>query len=92
MLVRSEDREVLRKVNAITVETCIDQSGWWLEDEEGNVLSEHKTREEALARLDDVQEWANAPAGEWDIETDEWTPKPKVYEFAREIGFWKRGA
>lgn len=92
MLVRSENREVLRKVTDITVEACTDESGFWLADELTNALSEHKTREEALARLDDVQEWTNALIGEWDIETDEWTPKPKVYEFAREIGFWKRGA
>ena len=92
MLVRSEDKEVLRKVNDITIDTCIDQSGFWLADELTNTLSEHKTREEALARLDDVVEWANA--SEIELEDKGWdvSVKPNVYEFAREIGFWKRGA
>ncbi len=97
MFVRSEDGtriDSLDREGGLDIYQGYPKADTWEITGRGQ-LATFATKEDALARLDDVVAWLNAPIllsfGEFD-EDDEITPairKPRVYEFAKPLGFWK---
>ena len=94
MLVRSADGEISRDAE-LYIESNASLTGkkhaegYAIVDEAYNTMYECATHDGALARMDDVVAWRNAPVGEWSDKVDDYVKKPNVYEFSKPAGYWK---
>ncbi len=104
MWVRSEDGLRLDDAPPWTGKYTHDDKPYVIWGKTNRLIAAYITKEEALARMDDVTEWLQAkpwfPTGEKITVTDEdgetwtrekWVKKPLVYEFSKPIGYWKEG-
>ena len=109
MFVRSEDGlitdEAPARIERFDYYSAAKQ--WRIYGKNGFCIAEYATEQEALARMDDVNAWLDAPerrdvlhlkqiCNAGTLETTEEPTilvvrKPAVYQFSKPIGFWKEG-